>query len=126
MTTLLEQIGGRAAVEQVVADFYGRVLGDAKLAPFFRGVSMSRLQAHQTDFFCAALGEGDVYRGRDMTTAHAGMGVSDEAFDLVVVHLGTSLTEAGVPAAIIDQIVALLAPLRGQIVQGGGSQASAG
>jgi hemoglobin len=116
--TLLEEIGGRAAVEYVVADFYERVLADSWLARFFRGVSMSRLQMHQINFMCMVLGGADVYRGRDMATVHAPMGITDGEFDLVVGYLCDSLIAAGVPMSCSERIMALLAPLRAQIVSG--------
>ena len=116
MTTLLEQLGGRDAVEAVVARFYEKVLADASLAPFFRNMSMSRLHQHQVDFFVTVLGGQNVYRGRDMVRAHAGMGITDAHFDAVAGHLVSTLAELGVPQAGIDQVVALVAPLRDQIV----------
>jgi hemoglobin len=114
--TLLDEIGGRAAVEYVVANFYERVLADSWLARFFRGVSMSRLQMHQIDFMCMALGGGYVYRGREMASVHAPMGITDGEFDLVIGYLCDSLVAAGVPMHCSDRIVQLLAPLRAQIV----------
>lgn len=117
MATLLEEVGGRPAIEGIVAEFHGRVLSDSRLAPFFRGVSMTRLQNHETDFLCAALGGGYVYRGRDMMAAHAGMQITDEDFDRVLGHLRSSLAEAALPISIVDEILALIAPLRSHIVE---------
>jgi hemoglobin len=116
MTTLLEQLGGRDAVEAVVALFYEKVLADPTLAPFFRQMSMSKLQQHQVEFFATVLGGPNTYKGRDMARAHAGLGITDAHFDAVAGHLVASLRELGVPQAGIDQVVALVAPLRSQIV----------
>jgi hemoglobin len=116
MATLLDEIGGRTAVEHVVADFYGRVLCDSRLGPYFRGISMTRLQRHQTDFLCAALGGRDLYRGRDMAVAHSGMRITNDDFDRMIAHLGDSMISAGVSARVIDQVVAILSPLRAHIV----------
>jgi hemoglobin len=115
--TLLEQLGGRDAVEAVVARFYERVLADVTLKHFFRNVSMSRLAQHQVDFFVMVLGNLDTYKGRDMVTTHRGMGITDGQFDAVAGHLVGTLQELGVPQAGIDQVVALVAPLREQIVE---------
>jgi hemoglobin len=116
MTSLLQELGGREAVEAVVASFYEKVLADARLAPFFRNVSMSRLHQHQVDFFCAVLGGADLYRGKNMVAAHAGMDISDEQFDAVAGHLVTTLTELGVPEPARQKVLGLVAPLRSQIV----------
>lgn len=116
MQTLLQQLGGREAVEMVVAAFYERVLADPLLKPYFRGVQMSRLYKNQADFFCAALGQPDAYKGRDMRSLHAGMNIGDEEFDAVAVHLQDALAECGVDRPKIDTVVSLIAPLRGDIV----------
>jgi len=116
MQTLLQELGGREAVELVVAAFYERVLADPLLKPYFRGVQMSRLYKNQADFFCAALGQPDAYKGRDMRSLHAGMNIGDEEFDAVAVHLQDALAECGVDRPKIDTVVSLIAPLRGDIV----------
>ena len=116
MQTLLQELGGREAVELVVAAFYERVLADARLKPYFRGVQMSRLYKNQADFFCAALGQPDAYRGRDMRSVHAGMNIGDEEFDAVAVHLQDALAECGVDQPNIDTVVSLIAPLRADVV----------
>jgi hemoglobin len=116
MQTLLEQLGGREAVELVVASFYEKVLADPLLKPYFRGVQMSRLYKNQADFFCAALGQPEAYKGRDMRSLHAGMNIGDEEFDAVAVHLTNALAECGVAKPEIDTVVGLIAPLRTEIV----------
>ena len=55
MSSIYEQIGGTAALETVVEDFYARVLADQELAGFFSGTNMSRLKGRQVEFFAAAL-----------------------------------------------------------------------
>jgi len=116
MATLLEQLGGRDAVEMVVALFYERVLTDPLLKGYFRGVQLTKLYKNQADFFCAALGQPDAYRGRDMRSVHAGMNIGDKEFDAVAVHLTNALAECGVGKAHIDQVVGLIAPLRADVV----------
>jgi hemoglobin len=116
MQTLLQQLGGRDAVELVVAAFYERVLADPLLKHYFRGVQMSRLYKNQADFFCAALGQPDAYKGRDMRSVHAGMDIGDAEFDAVAVHLQDALAECGVDKPKIDTVVSLIAPLRSDVV----------
>lgn len=114
-TSVLEEIGGREAVEIVVAMFYARILKDAELAPFFRGVSMSRMAQLQTEFLVAAL-EGKPWRGRDLKEVHGGMRISNRHFDLTANHLRHALDAAGVQKMHSTQILALVASLRSDIV----------
>src|SRR3954471_16983643 len=117
MTSIYEQIGGREAVSAAVDIFYARVVGDPVLAPYFTRTDMRRQKAHMRAFLAVALGGPEVYRGRDMGAAHAGLGVTDEAFDRVVTHLVATLTELAVPAPLIEAIGAKLAPLRAVVVE---------
>jgi hemoglobin len=75
-----------------------------------------RLKAHQRAFIAAAIGGSEVYAGRDMAAAHAGLAITDADFDAVVAHLVATLAGLGVPEDTIGQIGGALAPLRGDIV----------
>ena len=111
-----ESIGGESAVRAAVDDFYARLLADRQLAAFFTGTDLRRLQAHQRAFIAAALGGPEIFAGREMAAAHAGLGIGDSDFDAVVGHLVGTLTALGVPEITIGQIGEALAPLRGAIV----------
>ncbi len=114
--SIYDRIGGAGAVRAAVDDFYARVLADPRLAPFFSGTDLNRLKAHQRAFIAAAIGGPEVFSGRDMAAAHAGLGIADADFDAVVGHLAGTLSGLGVPADITGQIGSALAPLRPDIV----------
>lgn len=113
--SIYEQIGGREALETVVDDFYVRVLADEAASPFFTGTNMSRMKGRQVEFFAAALGGPDPYRGASMKQVHRGRGITRYHFDLVVGHLTAALTAAGVPSELVAQITAAVSPLADDI-----------
>lgn len=115
MSTIYSQIGGHEALEVVVDDFYTRVLADPELAGFFTGTNMSRLKGKQVEFFAAALGGPEPYTGAPMRQVHQGRGITMHHFNLVAGHLTASLTAAGVPDDIVEQIIAAIAPLSADI-----------
>jgi hemoglobin len=115
MTSIYEQIGGAAALEAVVEDFYGRVLADDQLAGFFSRTNMARLKGKQVEFFAAALGGPDPYTGAPMREVHQGRGITMRHFTLVAGHLADSLSAAGVPEEIIGHIIGAIAPLADEI-----------
>src|SRR5271170_1119086 len=117
--TIYEAIGGDTALVAVVDDFYGRVLADPDLAGFFAGTNMTRLKGRQVEFFAAALGGPLPYTGASLRDAHQGRGIGQKHFDLVAGHLVAALQAAGVPQDVVDQIVAAISPLAGQIVSSG-------
>jgi hemoglobin len=116
MASIYDEIGGGPAAAAAVEDLYARILSDRALAHYFTGVDMKRQKRHLRGFVAAALGGPQVYAGRDMDAAHAGIGVTHGAFDRVVGHLAAALAALRVPAATIDAIAGKLAPLRTQIV----------
>lgn len=114
--SIYDTIGGADAVRAAVDDFYLRVLADPQLAPFFTATDLNRLKAHQRSFIAAAIGGPEIFSGRDMKTAHAGLNITDAEFDAVVGHLVDTLTGLGVPEETIAQIGGALMPLRADIV----------
>ena len=116
MASVFEQIGGKPAISAAVDGLYERLLADPVLAPYFTGTDMERLKRHMRAFMAVALGGADLYAGRDMRSAHAGLDVTHDAFDRVVAHLVDTLASLGVPVELIEAIGAKLAPLRAQIV----------
>jgi hemoglobin len=51
-----------------------------------------------------------------MRQVHQGRGITMHHFNLVATHLSSTLEAAGVPPAIIAQIIAAIAPLADDIV----------
>jgi two-component system chemotaxis sensor kinase CheA len=97
--SIFEQIGGDAAVDAAVELFYGKLLDDEKLSPFFEGVDLDRLRNMQKTFLTMAFGGEDAYAGRDLASAHAGLvekGLNDSHFDRVMECLRQTLEELGV------------------------------
>src|SRR4051794_21344852 len=115
-SSIYEQIGGSYAVGEAVEHFYDRVCADRELARYFAGLDMARQKAHLRAFVAAALGGPQLYAGRDMRAAHAGLRIDGAAFDRVVRHLAAALGGLGVRTETIAAIADTLAPLRRQIV----------
>lgn len=116
MTCIYSEIGGAAALTAVVEDFYARVLGDARLAGYFRNSDRTALKRKQVAFFSAALGGPEPYRGLSMAAAHRGRNIGRLQFDLAVGHLTAALTACGVPETTTAEIIAAIAPLSDDIV----------
>jgi len=114
---IFDAIGGEAAIDAAVELLYARILADAELAPFFERVPLGRQKVQMRAFLTAALGGPDAYRGRDMATAHRRHAITDHHFDLVAGHLIATLGELGVDERLTGDIVAVVAPLRSDVVQ---------
>lgn len=117
--TLFEKLGGRDAVDAAVDIFYSKVTTDPILAPFFQSVDMKRQRAKQKAFLTMAFGGPNNYDGKDMRTAHAPLvakGLSDKHFDAVAGHLQATLQELAVPAALIENVMAIAGSVRDDVL----------
>lgn len=59
------------------------------------------------------------YTGKDMRTAHAHLvkrGIGDRHVDLVIKHLGDTLTGLGVAQELVQQIAAVAESVRGDVL----------
>jgi hemoglobin len=110
------QVGGAPAVAAAVDGLYDRILRDPDLAPYFAGVGIEQLKAHQRAFVTAALGGPQRYVGHSLVDAHRDLQVTDTAFGKVVGHLTETLGELGVADETISAVTGALAPLMPQVV----------
>ena len=78
---------------------------------------MPRLKQMLVDQVCEATGGPCTYSGRDMKEAHRSMGVTGGEFDALVDNLVASLGHFNVPKAEQDELLGLLGPMRGDIVE---------
>ena len=120
--SLYKRLGGAKAVSVAVEEFYGRVLSDPQLAHFFEFTNMDWLKRSQTAFLTQALGGPALYKGTDMQSAHAGLGITHDDFNRVAGHLVDSLKSLGVGRSLIDEVVEIVLPLSSEIVSNGASK----
>ncbi|TMQ05785.1 MAG: group 1 truncated hemoglobin [Deltaproteobacteria bacterium] len=115
--SLYDRLGGKDAITAVVVDFVEqRVAKDARINAFFATTDIARLEAGLADQICEATGGPCKYTGRDMKTAHAGMGVKDADFKALVEDLKMSLDHFKVPAREQQELIGKLAPMHDDIV----------
>lgn len=112
-----DRIGGGRAVSAVVDKFYGSVLSDSELAPFFDGLDMSKLKRHQVLLISQVMGGPSDYDGRNLRDAHSDLNISSDHYGRVVDHLVTALQEASVPDDVIARLGEQLGAAEKDIVQ---------
>jgi hemoglobin len=115
--TLYERLGGIDAIKAVVGDFAGRVLADERVNKKFAKSDASRLVLHLQEQICAATGGPCEYTGQDMKSAHKHMKVTEGEFNALVEDLVATLDKFNVPAKEKDELLAILGPLKSQIVE---------
>ena len=129
--TLYERLGGEAGISSIVADFLPRAMQDprvnwqrkgvtslsAKL--FTRGLggltawdatpqNVATLKRHMVQFLMLATGGPSRYDGKEMTSAHANMKITNPQFDAVVGDLKASLDRMQIPNREQKEVLAIV------------------
>ena len=118
--SLYKQLGGYDALAAVTDDFITRLATDKTLGRFFVGASdNSKMRIRQLvlDQLCAATGGPCVYIGRDMKTAHKGLGITEEDWNIAVKHLVATLTKFKVPENLQKEVSTAISGLKADIVE---------
>jgi hemoglobin len=113
---LYDRLGGTPAITAVVDDFVGNVAADGRINGFFARTDIPRLKRLLVEQICAGTGGPCTYTGRSMPAAHKGMNITDAQFDALVEDLKKSLDRFKVPDKEQGDLLAVLGPMRPQIV----------
>lgn len=119
MSSIYEQIGGKAAVDLAVENFYRKVLVDDRISHFFDDTDMEQQMAKQAAFLTMVFGGPNNYSGQDMRNGHAHLlakGLNDAHVDVVVELLGETLQELNVPAELINSVLSVANGARNDVL----------
>jgi len=115
--SLYDRLGGKEAITAVVDQFVANVAGDNRINGRFATTDIPKLKANLVDQVCQATGGPCTYKGRDMKTTHAGMKISDGDFGALVQDLVKALDTFKVPTAEQHELLAILGPMKKDIVE---------
>ena len=113
---LYHELGGTEGITKVVDLFFRRLNSDARINTLFRNVDHDDLRRLVIEQLCEATGGPCKYTGRSMEEAHSGLNLTNADFDAFVGDLTAALDEAKVPKATQKKLIALLAPMRSEVV----------
>lgn len=114
---LIADFGGREGIARIAARTIELSEADPRIAAIFEAHDTVRLKRTLGEQFCYLLGAGCDYSGRDMESAHAGLGVTKADLNALVENLQAAMREAGVPFAAQNRLLAKLAPMSGNVVE---------
>lgn len=119
--SLYSRLGGKKAITLVVDQFVTNVAGDARINKFFADTvkdpkRVEKLKTNLVDQICQATGGPCKYKGKDMVTAHKGMGISDDDFNALVEDLVAALNKFNVGETEKNELLGALGGMKPQIV----------
>lgn len=115
--SLYDRLGGIEAIEAVTRAVVDRQMKDDRISQKFAQTNVDRLIKEFVDQICQATGGPCTYTGRDMTATHHNMGVTNGEFEAFVADVVAVLDEFKVGKAEQNELLNILAPLRGEIVE---------
>lgn len=120
--TLYVRLGGKKAIVAVVDEFVGRVAGDTRINAYFKDTAadpkrLAKFKVNLVDQICEASGGPCKYKGKDMKTAHAGMGISGGDFSALVDDLVGALDKFRVGEMEKNELLGVLGPMKKDIVE---------
>lgn len=120
--SLYDRLGGKEGVAAIIDSLINNVTHDPELKKIFAKTKGDRLEAFKknlADQLCEVSGGGCKYAGKDMAAAHKGMKITEAQWNKFIERFTDSLNEQKVADAEQSELLALLAPLKDQIVSSG-------
>jgi hemoglobin len=118
--SLYERLGSWEGIQQIVRDTIANHQENPAISHYFADADTAELAGHVTAFFAAGTGGPSKYEGRDMTTTHATMGLSDADFDSAVADVLLALDKNGIGDAEKAEVANILESLRPAVMGTGG------
>jgi hemoglobin len=118
--SLYERLGGYNAISAVVEDFAPKLFKDPQVGRFFVGMSTdsrSGFKQKNKNLICNVTGGPCQIISRPAKTAHAGLGITESDFAVVVGHLVATLNKFKVPAAEQTDLLNIIGTLKPDIVE---------
>lgn len=118
---LYDRLGGKKAITAVVDEFVSRVATDDRINHYFKLTAsdperLASFKGKLADQICQATGGPCQYTGKDMKTAHAGMGISDADFNALVEDLSGALDKFNVGVKEKNELLGALGSMKSDIV----------
>jgi len=110
------RIGGAPAVAAAVDALYRVILGDDRLSGYFAGIDLDELKDHMAALLSQVLGGPERYTGRELKTAHLGLGITPAHYDLVGAYLVGILAASGADDEVLAAMRGTLASVAADII----------
>ena len=120
--TLYNRLGGKKALTAVVDEFVGRVAADTRINKYFAAAAadpkrLATFKMNLVNQICQAAGGPCKYTGKDMKSAHAGMGITSAQFGALVEDLVGALDKFKVGEKEKGELLGALGPMKSDIVE---------
>ncbi|HEX8956762.1 MAG TPA: group 1 truncated hemoglobin [Burkholderiaceae bacterium] len=114
--SVYQALGGRQGLKSIVEDFLNLVLADDRIKKQFADADMEHLAMRLNEQLCELSGGPCHYGGKDMTSIHADLRITNAQFNALAEDLQSAMEKHHVPAREQNKLLAKLAPMQRSIV----------
>jgi hemoglobin len=115
-TSLFERLGGNEGIRAIANDVIDNHLANKAVANRFANSDVSALKNAAATFFITGTGGENLYKGKDMLTAHRGMNISATEFMAVLDDALAALQKNNVGQREQEEVLYVLYSMRSEIV----------
>lgn len=114
--SLYRQLGAQAGLVKLMDDLMVRLLADARMNPFFKGVDQQHVKDQLVAQFCEVSGGPCKRSGPTMKQVHDGFDISKGDFNALVEVLQQAMDAQGIAFSAQNRLLAQLAPMHRDII----------
>lgn len=116
--SLYERLGGSEGITRIANDVVDKHMVNKTIAPRFANSDADKLKHAAATFFITGTGGPELYKGKDMISAHKGMNISPAEFMAVLDDALDALTKNGIEQREQEEVLYVLYSMRSHIVHG--------
>ena len=114
--TLFERLGGIEGITKIANDVIDNHLENKAIATRFSNSDIPKIKNAAATFFISGTGGPDVYKGKDLLSAHKGMNISAAEFMAVLDDALSALKKNNIGQREQEEVLFALYSMRPQIV----------
>jgi hemoglobin len=115
--SLYARLGGKPVVDAIATETIDQVVADPRLNQSFHGSNLKRIKRLLSEQICELAGGGCIYSGDSMREVHAGHHITEAQFYGLVQILRDSMRHHHIGLRERNELLALLAPMKRDIVE---------
>jgi len=115
--SVLAAFHGQDGIRRVVNDLVETSVVDPRISEIFKATDLVRLRRNLFEQLCYLMNGGCDYTGRDMAAAHKDQGLQSSDMNALVENLQRAMDKEHVPFAAQNRLLAILAPMKRDIVE---------
>jgi hemoglobin len=122
-SSLYQRLGGYDVIAAFIDDVYRMLRSDPRFSRFAARSNDSQQRARQllVDQVCQLAGGPCFYIGRDMKTAHTGLGITEAEWNISIDYTRQALQNHSIQEPAADEVIELFQRYKNDIVEAPGS-----